>query len=437
MSNGDALVAFGEWIHGSEWLDGYLDYEGEFSDFFDDLTKRSFVDSLQRLDKDYLGSLTTVFLESYLASDPTGEILKKFRQSGYIDLSQGQLAYLREIWRSTPSLYEVLESVAGSHIVLRDTIRDGSPVQVTERSASENLTKWDILLTRVVTVKGVTQISGGTMILPRESWPFLTSEIGRQIKALTRKLPQRDRENEHRLAEVRDEAAHSLSWYALASWLVAATPRPDERPQLVNKDGDEIEMISLAFPMKASAAEIATVLGESTDFSVSGDLSWSWLIDIKDESIVHGMLRIEGDRLLAETNSVNRGTRLTERLSGLLGNLIGTPIKLETSLEQASKVAPPPGPDLMETLDPVQRQALAAHLHKTMFEKFMRTIDEVVPMLGASPRELVRSKAGREKVANWLKLIENSHAHAPKEFRQVDFDFTPFWKELGLLEYRV
>jgi hypothetical protein len=127
---------------------------------------------------------------------------------------------------------------------------------------------------------------------------------------------------------------------------------------------------------------------------------------------------------------------LTNRLLEILGANIGIPIKLETSLEEASKFTPERGPTLMETLEPEQREELAVQLREIMLARFKRTIEEVVPMLGGSPRELVRTKAGRAKVANWLKLLENSHAHAPKEFREMNFDFTALWKELGLLKMR-
>lgn len=270
MSNGDALVAFGEWIRISECLEDYLDFEAEFAEFFDDLTQRSFVESLQRLDEERLGSLTTVFLESYLASLDGGEILKEFRESGLIELTQGQRAYLRAIGQSTPSIYEVQESVGGSHILLKDMIREGEPIQVRERSASASLAKWDLLLTRVISVKGITQISGGTLAIPRESWPFLSSETRRQVKALTRKLPVSNREDADWLAVIHEEVALDLNWYALAAWLVAATPQKDERPKLVNKDDEDIEFVSLAYPIKSNAAGIIEALEESEDFSSCG-----------------------------------------------------------------------------------------------------------------------------------------------------------------------
>jgi hypothetical protein len=436
MSHGDALIAFGDWLGESDWIADYLEFELEFDEFFDELTQRSFSECLERLDESRTQTLNTVLLESFLALDDAGEILKDFRQSGHVELTQGQLAYLRAIWRSTPSIYEVLESVGGSHLILKDMIRGGEPIQVRERSASQTLAQWDLLLTRVITVKGVTQISGGTLTVPRERWPLLSSEIERQVKALTRELPARNREDAQWLSGVREEVALDMNWYALAAWLASATPRDDERPKMVNKDHDEIELVSLAFPIKGDVADIIQAIEGSKDFAEFGPVAWSWVIDIKGESVLHGIIRIDGDRLLAECNSVNRGKRLTNRLLEILGANIGIPIKLETSLEEASKFTPERGPTLMETLEPEQREELAVQLREIMLARFKRTIEEVVPMLGGSPRELVRTKAGRAKVANWLKLLENSHAHAPKEFREMNFDFTALWKELGLLKMR-
>ncbi|HKX23552.1 MAG TPA: hypothetical protein VJM81_09790, partial [Rhizorhapis sp.] len=65
------------------------------------------------------------------------------------------------------------------------------------------------------------------------------------------------------------------------------------------------------------------------------------------------------------------------------------------------------------------------------------TLDEPVPALGhKSPRALARTKAGRGKVADWLKYIENSAAKAGIADPMASYDFTWMWEELGLIELR-
>jgi len=50
-------------------------------------------------------------------------------------------------------------------------------------------------------------------------------------------------------------------------------------------------------------------------------------------------------------------------------------------------------------------------VHEMMTREYTRTLDEAVPALGdKTPRALARTKAGRAKVADWLKYLENGAA---------------------------
>lgn len=67
---------------------------------------------------------------------------------------------------------------------------------------------------------------------------------------------------------------------------------------------------------------------------------------------------------------------------------------------------------------------------------YRETLDAPIPALdGKSPRQAVRTSAGREKVIDWLKHLENrsvGHAEGPI----AEYDFRWIWAELGLQEYR-
>jgi len=54
---------------------------------------------------------------------------------------------------------------------------------------------------------------------------------------------------------------------------------------------------------------------------------------------------------------------------------------------------------------------------------------------GKTPRQAVRSKAGKAKVIAWLKKLENnSDKHHNSSIEQYDFGW--MWDELGLQGYR-
>lgn len=60
-----------------------------------------------------------------------------------------------------------------------------------------------------------------------------------------------------------------------------------------------------------------------------------------------------------------------------------------------------------------------------------------VPALGnKTPRALARTKAGRAKVADWLKYIENGAAKSGVGEPMATYDFTWMWQELGIIGLR-
>jgi hypothetical protein len=101
--------------------------------------------------------------------------------------------YMTALRNSAMSLYEVSDIVRGTSFLARDLIRDGEPVLISERSATQGLKPWDRIAARVVQVGSQTQIGGGLLLLDRE-----TSEI--LIEAL-RKLDSLSSEEKRELAE--------------------------------------------------------------------------------------------------------------------------------------------------------------------------------------------------------------------------------------------
>ncbi len=72
-------------------------------------------------------------------------------------------------------------------------------------------------------------------------------------------------------------------------------------------------------------------------------------------------------------------------------------------------------------------------VHRTLDAHYRRVLDEPVPALGGkSPRAAARTHKGREKVAAWLKLLENHAAHCPLEDPIISYDTGWMWRELGV-----
>jgi hypothetical protein len=74
--------------------------------------------------------------------------------------------YMAALRNSTMSLYEVSDIVRDTSFRVRDLVRGGEPVLISERAGTRTLKPWDRIAARVVEVGSRTQISGG--VLPFE-----------------------------------------------------------------------------------------------------------------------------------------------------------------------------------------------------------------------------------------------------------------------------
>src|SRR3712207_5301042 len=73
--------------------------------------------------------------------------------------------YIAGLRRSAISLYEVSGLEPGRSMVLRDLVRGGEPVRVSEKRGSEGLRQWDRIATRVIPLPGGGAVISGTLML--------------------------------------------------------------------------------------------------------------------------------------------------------------------------------------------------------------------------------------------------------------------------------
>ncbi len=117
------------------------------------------------------------------------------------------------------------------------------------------------------------------------------------------------------------------------------------------------------------------------------------------------------------------------------GDLLRPPLTTIQTVEQAmrDRVTRGEREEPAEEIPPdVARQILQDHLDR----HYRDTLDQPIPVLGGkSPRQAVRSAAGRRKVVDWLKYLENSSARNEGS-PLANYDFRWIWEELGLAEER-
>lgn len=171
---------------------------------------------------------------------------------------------------------------------------------------------------------------------------------------------------------------------------------------------------------------------EAAGRSRTGGLSLTSTLD--DGGVMLGTLELGDQALELMVNSAPRAARGLALLQPRLGDLVGLPLTEIQILEQlraASAKSPPPPLDI----PPDEVRAL---VHDMLDNQYRATLDEPVGMLnGKTPRQAVRSKAGRHKVAAWLKYLENRTANVPDpDDPMASCDFGWMWEALGVTDLR-
>ncbi|RYH06606.1 hypothetical protein [Tropicimonas sp. IMCC6043] len=349
-------------------------------------------------------------------------------------------AYLAGLRSAAPSLYEVSQIVPGRSMELRDLLSDADPVTVREKSATRSLKPWDRIAVRVVPQGDDHVISGALLQFPAEAAEFLLDGL-RQTLDL-------DPEAELRVDE--DVRRRCAPLFANA-WLFAQLPKilDPKMPTLTNNSGDLLAFHDLRFPFSTGVLQrdVRSRLSALPDLVPEGQKVWNWITTAPaihsgpkgamaldssmDGQTVLGYLELKGKALTLSVNSAERAERGRAMLMNALGDLVKSPLTSIRTVEQEMAEREEAPAD--EIPPDIARQIVHEHLDR----HYRDTLDQPIPSLGGkTPRQAVRSAAGRKKVIAWLKHIENSSARNT-ESPMAEYDFQWMWEELGVLDTRV
>ena len=372
-------------------------------------------------------------------------------------------AYIEALRNSVVSLYEVSDVRPGESFLARDLMRGGDPVRVSERTATKTLVAWDIIAARIVTVRGVVQMTGTVLPIEREladdildllrrtkaRAPGVAAEIlGVADPALRARL-------EAEMSE--DEAVLRIGASTITTlWLNDAIRRClAPLPELANTDGEPISLITLHYRLApdATAAGLVEALAGVPDIRAHDEgTRWTWFAPAKttmkdrkrkgdaDPDLgrtIHGELALSDGKLEVRVNSEARAVRIRALLTPALAGLVREPLIERMTPEQAMAKAPRAKEQVSTGLGGVAPADLRRAVHEVLDRQYRKTLDTPVPMLdGKSPRQAVRSAKGRIAVANWLKGFEQNAARLPPDDPMHDYDFGWMWQELKISDLR-
>jgi hypothetical protein len=120
-----------------------------------------------------------------------------------------------------------------------------------------------------------------------------------------------------------------------------------------------------------------------------------------------------------------------------LGALVGPALTSTRTTEQVLAERPAEGGAAAAEEPPLPPEEAEAVLREVLDRHYRGLLGQPVPSLGGkSPRQAVRGKAGRQKVAEWLKHLENQAAHRAVGGGMPAYDFGWMWEELKLADLR-
>ena len=376
--------------------------------------------------------------------------------------------YLEALRRSVMSLYEVVGTTPGRHFMARDLIRSGEPIQVRDKLASQGFAQWDRIAARMLPVGKEVHMAGGVVPLTFEDSDTLLDEFTQARKSFARSVRRRAKQEGVPIGDidqypVADAILGEMAPLFTQAWLIRSlrSVLGQSMPNLVNFDGDKLIFSEARFPIQdpARSGEIESRLDGLPDLvrDEAEQPAWTWLTDAPPAGVmpgasssavmfktydeqggrVLGSVRLEPAAVVLQTNSVERAERGKSWLGEVLGSLVKAPLTAMQTPEQAMAEHAAAGDDHTPPEPPLPPEEMAALLHEVEDRHYREILSQPIPMLdGKSPKQAARSKAGRMRVVEWLKYLENGAARRSQAQGQPAYDFGWMWEALKITDLR-
>lgn len=373
-------------------------------------------------------------------------------------------AYIEALRDSVVSLYEVSDVHPGESFLARDLVRGGDPIQVSERTATKTLVQWDVIATRIVTVRGVVQMAGAVLAVDRGLADEMLALIRRSKCRVSEAAANTSAASDPILqARLEAELAKDDTLMSVAAPIITTLWLNDTirrylapLPEMANSDGEQLEFMTLHYRLLPgiTAAKVAEALAGTPDIRDEEDGEhWIWFAPQKPSRTgrksaqadrddtgrtIYGHLTLGASKLEVMVNSEDRATRIRNILAPILDGLVQSPLVERITPEQAlaarGGVAAPATRSLPEGMN---QEDMREAVHQLLDRQYRNVLRQKIPALGdKTPRQAVRSAKGRQAVANWLKGFEQNNARLPADDPMHDYDFSWMWEDLGITDLR-
>lgn len=444
-----------QWLKQGPWPAIWEDYWQEMLEKLTNLLDMDIQELMTRIEESE--TITFVFgavFEHFLTLEFPADALSApnlvedyLKRRGWKELPRDK-AYLEQMHRVPFSVYEVMDVIPGESVTVQDLICPVAPVTVLERSGSQQLKAMDHLVAKVVNLDGQAHFTGNLLKLDFTQAEQQARAIRQALQKRGLALGERELKKDGNLERIR----HALQDYS-ESLILAGLEKLLAKPRFQNREGHSLLFGKIRFPVK-NPDQVIAVLDTQAEFeraeTEEGEPPfWNWLLLLDesgsgpnqpgvgifqselelDEGLfvpVRGTLELTDKGLLCEVTSRERAEILVPLLQTLLGGSLGQPSVSYQSLEafqKENKRQPAKEPDL----SPEEQQAI---MEAYMDEHYRKCLDQPLSMLnGKTPRQAVKTKAGKVQVTKWLRYLES---HQGQSDEMPGYDFAWMWEALGL-----
>lgn len=324
--------------------------------------------------------------------------------------------WLSRLAKCRLSLYEVRQVKPAEGLQLSDLLRPLDPaVWVQEKTASQALLRWDVIGARPVG-------QGSGWVLSGAVYPFIREETNECREEIVREMAGIDWDS--------DLGRRIISATLVSYWLKSIlVERP--LPRIVDGETKEPLMLVTDHYRVTDWDTLSMLLAAQPD--VEGDPmgGWAWLAAAQGE-----IQRVRAALNVKKPDSLEifcRTLNLADETRRWFESIAGAVVKHKARgivdprspkvLASASKASPPDiPPDVQARL-----------LREALFKQYDDWTEQPIPALGKkSPREAIKTEAGRRAVIELLKSYELHEAHRSRDQGTEPFDFSFLWDRLGL-----
>lgn len=366
-----------------------------------------------------------------LAGAPVESLAALYLRRDGQRLSAIECAFLEAAATSVLTFYVVTQTVPGQEIGLRDVLT-GAEIVVRERSASGMVRPGALLFTRILTVEGVSIMSGCAPLVIPPSWHLPILDFRDRFSRGKGRLLTRQR--------VRDLDIDLRELYFSIDEQLRNPPLPEFR----NTDGDPLAPTTLTYrlhcspsaafdrlkPLAKASTDDAQLQSEA-ELDETGDLTTITFPWSKKGNRLHrewhnttlGTLTIDGDRLEVQVNSTRRATRIQREIAKRLGDQVVLESRTTDSIEKLLAERRQSPRDRIAELER-KRLEQAPEVKEVLRQQseghWESWIDTRLPALGnVTPLEAASTPVGRERLEALLADFawmaeERQNAMAPR-----------------------